>query len=77
MGVVRPLVSSDLASLEDLIERDPVRNCFVAQRVALAGVDPWRLGGDMWGYVVDGAVESAVYVGANLVPISTTAELFA
>lgn len=27
----------------------------------------------MWGYVVDGAVESAVYVGANLVPISTTA----
>lgn len=73
MGVVRPLVSSDLASLVELIERDPVRNCFVAQRVGLAGVDPWRLGGDMWGYVVDGAVESAVYMGANLVPISTTA----
>jgi predicted GNAT family acetyltransferase len=72
VGVVRPLVSADLASLMDLIEREPVRHCFVAQRVALAGVDPWRLGGDMWGYIVDGRVESAVYTGANLVPIGTS-----
>lgn len=72
MGVVRPLVSRDLASLVELIDRDPVRHCFIAQRVSLAGLDPWRLGGDMWGYVDDGVVTSAVYVGANLVPIETT-----
>ncbi len=72
MGVVRPLVPSDLPSLLALIEENPVTNCFVAGRVAVAGVDPWRLGGDMWGYFEEGNVTSAVYLGANLVPISTT-----
>jgi predicted GNAT family acetyltransferase len=74
MGVVRPLVPSDLPGLLELIEEHPVTNCFVAGRVAIAGVDPWRLGGDMWGYLIDGRVSSALYVGANLVPISTTPE---
>jgi len=74
MGVVRPLVPSDLPSLLALIEENPVTNCFVAGRVAVAGVDPWRLGGDMWGYLEEGHVTSAVYLGANLVPISTTPE---
>jgi predicted GNAT family acetyltransferase len=74
MGVVRPLVPSDVPSLLSLIEENLVANCFVAARVAVAGVDPWRLGGDMWGYLEDGKVSSAVYLGANLVPISTTPE---
>jgi uncharacterized protein len=72
MGVVRPLVPSDLSSLLALLDENPVTNCFVAGRVAVAGLDPWRLGGDMWGYLEEGHVTSAVYLGANLVPISTT-----
>ena len=72
MGVVRQLVSRDLAALGELIDKDPVRNCFVAQRVDIAGVDPWRLGGDMWGYFDGDDLHSAVYVGANLIPMSTT-----
>ena len=29
--------------------RDPVAACMVASRVELAGLDPWRLGGELWG----------------------------
>lgn len=48
-------------------------HCFVESRVGVAGVDPHRLGGDMWGYVRGSQVESAIYYGANLVPVETTA----
>ena len=74
IGHVRPLTSRDLADIERLIEADPVAHCFVSSRVELGGLDPWRLGGEMLGYVDDGRVHSAVYCGANLVPIGTTPE---
>jgi predicted GNAT family acetyltransferase len=35
----------------------------------VAGLDPWRLGGEMWGWYADGRLESLCYAGANLVPI--------
>ena len=73
MATVRPLLASDLPGLQALIDRDPVMHCFVDSRVASAGVDPHRLGGEIWGYVRGSRVESAMYYGANLVPIETTA----
>ena len=33
----------------DLCDRDPVVNVFVSSRVHEAGLDPVRLGGQMWG----------------------------
>ncbi|MSO27844.1 MAG: GNAT family N-acetyltransferase [Candidatus Nanopelagicales bacterium] len=71
-GVVRGVGSSDLAQVQELLALDPVVNCFVAARVNIAGTDPWRLGGDLWGYFTDDRLHSLVYVGANLVPIATT-----
>lgn len=71
-GVLRVLVSRDLPELQALLARDEVTHCFVASRVDVAGLDPWRLGGEIWGYVVDGVLVSALYAGANLVPVETT-----
>jgi predicted GNAT family acetyltransferase len=66
---VRLLDDRDTAGLEDLFATDPVANCFVAARVATAGLAPWRLGAEVWGYG-GSALESACYSGANLVPVS-------
>lgn len=52
-----------------VLDRDPVANAFVAARVQIAGLDPWRLGGEMWGWYAGGRLESLCYAGANLVPI--------
>ncbi|GAA0428422.1 GNAT family N-acetyltransferase [Streptomyces luteireticuli] len=52
-----------------VLDREPVANAFVAARVRVAGLDPWRLGGEMWGWYTDGRLESLCYAGANLVPI--------
>ncbi len=52
-----------------VLDREPVENAFVAARVRIAGLDPWRLGGEMWGWYADGRLESLCYSGANLVPI--------
>lgn len=71
VGFVRQLTSTDLADFEDLLRRDPIANCFIDGRVRSAGLDPWRLGGDVWGYFDGSQLASAVYVGANLVPINT------
>lgn len=73
VGYVRQLTSSDLGPAEELLRSDPVTHCFIDARVRWAGLDPWRLGGEMWGYFDDDRVASLVYVGANLVPIATTA----
>lgn len=73
MGRIRALISTDVSDARELIARDPISNCFVDSRVRSAGVDPWRLGGEMWGYFDDDDVMlSLLYVGANLVPVATT-----
>lgn len=62
----------DPAELDDVLavlRREPVNNAFVAARVQASGLDPWRLGGEMWGWYLDGRLESLCYAGANLVPL--------
>jgi predicted GNAT family acetyltransferase len=36
----------------------------------MSGLQPWRLGAEMWGYVVDGELAALCYAGANLVPVN-------
>jgi predicted GNAT family acetyltransferase len=57
-----------------LCDRDPVVNVFVSSRVHEAGLDPVRLGGQMWGFVPGGRLTSLCYAGANLVPVAATPE---
>jgi predicted GNAT family acetyltransferase len=71
----RVLDDKDLPAVRDILARDPVANVFVSSRVDVAGLDPWRLGGEMWGYVSHGQVEALCYAGANLVPVGTAADV--
>jgi predicted GNAT family acetyltransferase len=73
-AALRLLDGRDRDPLFELLGRDPVANVFVTARVTDAGFDPWRLGGELWGYVVDGRLEAACYAGANLVPVTGNAD---
>ncbi|TLQ43383.1 GNAT family N-acetyltransferase [Streptomyces marianii] len=70
----RVLDPDDLGATLAVLESDPVANAFVTARVQVAGLDPWRLGGEMWGWYADGRLRSLCYSGANLVPICATPE---
>ncbi|MEU2112473.1 GNAT family N-acetyltransferase [Streptomyces sp. NPDC019507] len=70
----RVLGPEDLGAALAVLESDPVTNAFVTARVHVAGLDPWRLGGEMWGWYADGRLRSLCYSGANLVPICATPE---
>lgn len=70
----RVLEPSDLGAALAVLESEPVTNAFVTSRVQVAGLDPWRLGGEMWGWYADGHLRSLCYSGANLVPICATPE---
>lgn len=73
VGSVRPITARDAPAVAALLATDPIAHCFVASRVRVAGADPWRLGGDLLGYFDDAGLRSMVYLGANLVPVCTTA----
>ena len=66
LRVLRP---EDLAEVRVLLARDPVADLFVASRVDAAGLDFRRLGGEMWGHLVDGRLTALCHAGANLVPV--------
>ncbi|KIF71878.1 GCN5 family acetyltransferase [Streptomyces sp. AcH 505] len=70
----RVLEPSELGAALAILESEPVANAFVTSRVQVAGLDPWRLGGEMWGWYADGHLRSLCYSGANLVPICATRE---
>jgi predicted GNAT family acetyltransferase len=63
------LAATDLPAVHAVLDSDPVANVFVASRVHRAGLDPARLGGELWGYYADGELTSLCYSGANLVPV--------
>jgi predicted GNAT family acetyltransferase len=67
---MRVLGDRDVPAVLDLLDRDPVANLFVASRVRAGGLDPSRLGAEMWGHEVRGRLSAACYAGANLVPVS-------
>ena len=50
-----------------MLDADPVASCMVASRVETVGVEPWRLGGELWG--VGGRLDGLCFSGANLVPL--------
>ncbi|MFB7275377.1 GNAT family N-acetyltransferase [Streptomyces sp. NPDC056244] len=70
----RVLEPGELGAALAILESEPVANAFVTSRVQVAGLDPWRLGGEMWGWYTAGQLRSLCYSGANLVPICATPE---
>lgn len=70
----RVLDPGELDAALAILDSEPVANAFVTARVRTAGLDPWRLGGEMWGWYADGRLRSLCYSGANLVPICAPPE---
>jgi predicted GNAT family acetyltransferase len=71
---LRVLGPADLPAALTVRGPDPVVNVFAEYRARLTSLDPRWLGGEMWGYDVDGALRSLCHVGANLVPVTATRE---
>jgi hypothetical protein len=67
---VRVLDDRDAPAVLELLNADPVSNVFVQSRVEAVGLQPWRLGAEMWGHQVEGRLSGLCYAGANLVPVA-------
>lgn len=71
---VRLLGDADMPAVRDVLRTSPVADVFVASRIDAGGLEPWRLGAEMWGHEVDGHLISVCYAGANLWPVNAGAE---
>src|ERR1700746_2371261 len=69
-SAVRLLDERDRGAVLAICDRDPVTNVFVSSRVRALGLEPGRLGAQMWGHAPGGRLESLCYSGANLVPVA-------
>ncbi|OQO89258.1 GNAT family N-acetyltransferase [Saccharomonospora piscinae] len=69
----RLLDEKDYPAVRSLLATDPVGSCMVSARVELAGLAPWRLGGELWG--TDGrrrgtsGLSGLCFAGPNLIPL--------
>jgi len=73
LGGARLLNDRDLFAVRSIMDADPVASCMVSARVEVAGLEPWRLGGEMWGTdtrpLRGGKLEGLCFAGPNLVPL--------
>jgi uncharacterized protein len=76
-SALRLMTDHDREEVLALCDRDPVANVFVTARIRNAGLDPRRLGAQVWGYFEAGRLTSLCYSGANLVPVAATPEAVA
>jgi len=74
---LRLLTDHDRDEVLALCDRDPVSNVFVSSRIRSAGLDPARLGAQLWGYQENGRLVSLCFSGANLVPVEPTPDALA
>jgi uncharacterized protein len=71
----RLLDDRDVRRVRAALATDPVMSCMVAARIENSGLDPWRLGGELWGFASNregkrnGDLEGLCFSGANLVPL--------
>ena len=57
-----------------LLQADPVVNVFVHHRALMTHLESRWLGGQMWGWFVDGRLTSMCHVAANVVPVVADSE---
>ena len=70
---LRLLTDHDRDEVLELCDRNPVTNVFVGSRIRAVGMEPARLGGQVWGYAEGGGqLTSLCYSGANLVPVEAS-----
>ncbi|HEY2766501.1 MAG TPA: GNAT family N-acetyltransferase [Pseudonocardiaceae bacterium] len=64
---VRLLDDRAVRGVREVLDAEPVISCMVAARVEARGLDPWRLGGELWGF--GSRLEGLCFSGPNLVPL--------
>src|SRR6202044_214329 len=57
-----------------LCATDPVANVFAESRIRAFGLDPGRLGAQVWGFEQGGRLAALCYAGANLVPVQASSQ---
>ncbi len=67
LASARLLGERDARAVYEALAADPVASCMVAARVERSGVDPWRLGGELWG--VGSRLDGLCFAGPNMVPL--------
>lgn len=71
----RLLDDRDVRGVRAALATDPVMSCMVAARIENSGLNPWRLGGELWGFASSpegrrgGGLDGLCFSGANLVPL--------
>lgn len=68
---LRLLARADTPAVRRLCDLDPVSNVFLAGRLEITGsADAGALGGQLWGFFRGGQLVSALWYGANIVPVN-------
>jgi predicted GNAT family acetyltransferase len=74
LGGARLLDARDGTAVRSVLAADPVASCMVASRVENAGLQPWRLGGELWGLdnrpFVGSRLGGLCFSGPNLIPLA-------
>ncbi|MDQ2788646.1 MAG: GNAT family N-acetyltransferase [Pseudonocardiales bacterium] len=67
----RLLDDRDVRSVRAALAADPVMSCMLAARIENGSLDPWRLGGELWGFAgrPHCGLDGLCFSGANLVPL--------
>ncbi|WP_370943366.1 GNAT family N-acetyltransferase [Amycolatopsis sp. cg5] len=69
----RLLDDRDFPAVRAALSADPVGSCMVSARVEVAGLDPWRLGGELWAAdsrpIKAGRIQGLCFSGPNLIPL--------
>ena len=70
---IRALDAHSIDLVKNLIEQDPVRHCFLADRLEQTKQSRFRPSyPDLLGYFDDGNLKSVLMTGANIVPVNTS-----
>lgn len=71
---IRQIDDESVQRLIAIADRDPVKHCFLGARLELTRLGMIRPSyPDLLGYFDDGHLKSAIFLGANLIPVNTTA----
>ncbi|MFD9888917.1 GNAT family N-acetyltransferase [Amycolatopsis sp. NPDC059027] len=69
----RLLDDRDYPAVRAALAADPVGSCMVSARVEAAGLDPWRLGGELWAAdsrpIRASRLQGLCFSGPNLIPL--------
>jgi hypothetical protein len=70
---IRALDVHSIEQVENFIEQDPIRHCFLAARLEQSKQSRFRPSyPDLLGYFDDGKLKSLLMTGANVVPVNTS-----